>query len=185
MRLGKDLVGKPIYSVTEGKLLGEVKDLYLDNEARTIMGIYLGKEGLFRSKALLIPREGVAVFGLDAVLVKNDEAVTDSNQFAPASGWLRRGDLQGRGIDTPGGTKVGTVGDVLVDGEANVIGFSLARVHVEGPIAQNRLIAREAVQDIGQVDGVMTVDITRAEALPLEPLPEDDEAETNGKLGNL
>ncbi len=184
MRLGKDLVGKPIYSVTEGRLLGEVKDLYLDNEARAIMGIYLGKEGLFRSKALLIPREGVAVFGLDAILVKNDAALTDSNQFAPVAGWLRRGDLQGRGIDSPGGTKVGTVGDVIVDDEANVIGFSLARVHVEGPIAQNRLIAREAVQDVGQVDGVMTVDIARAEATPLEPLPEY-EVDTNGKDANL
>ena len=93
MRLGKDLVGKPIYSVTEGKLLGEVKDLYLDQEAGTITGIFLGKEGLFSRKALLIPRDGVSVFGLDVILVKNNNVVTDSNQYAPAAGWLRRGDL--------------------------------------------------------------------------------------------
>lgn len=185
MRLGKDLVGKPIYSMTDGKLLGEVKDLYLDNEATNIMGIFLGKEGLFRSKALLIPREGVVMFGLDAVLVKDEATVTDSNQFAPAAGWLRRGDLQGRVIDTPGGTKVGTVGDVIIDGDANVIGFSLARVYVEGPIAANRLIAREAVQDVGQEDGIMTVDITLAEATSLGVLPEQEEDVSNDKDSSI
>ncbi|MBI1880049.1 MAG: PRC-barrel domain-containing protein, partial [Chloroflexi bacterium] len=41
MRLGKDLVDKPIYSITEGRLVGKVKDLYLDSNLERIAGFYL------------------------------------------------------------------------------------------------------------------------------------------------
>ena len=174
MRLGKDLIGKPIYSVTDGKLMGEVKDLYLDPQATTIVGIFLGKEGLLSRKDLLIPRESVVVFGLDAILVKGAAAQTDSNQYAPAAEWLRRSKLQGRDIDTPGGTKVGAVGDLLVDEEAAIVGFTLARVYVEGPVAEKRLVTRDAVEDVGEVDGVMTVDLTKAEGDTVPEMPAGD-----------
>ena len=51
MRLGKELIGKPIYSLTDGRHLGNVKDLYLDLDVVTLNGIFLGHEGLFNRKA--------------------------------------------------------------------------------------------------------------------------------------
>ncbi len=177
MRLGKDLIGKPIFSAADGKYVGDVKDLYLDPDAISVVGIFLGKEGLISRKDLLIPRDNVVVFGLDAILVKDANAATDSNQYAPVADWLRRNRLQGRDIDTPGGTKVGTVGDVIVDTNADILGFSLARVFVEGPVAEKRLISRGAVQDVGERDGVMTVDLSLAESATLDALPAEIEEE--------
>ena len=77
--------------------------------------------------------------------------------------WLRRDELQGRPVDTSGGTKVGKIGDVLIDGEGNVLGFTLGNVYVSGPIARNRSISIHTVLDVGQEDGAMTIDLQRAE----------------------
>jgi len=171
MRLGKELIGKPIYSMSDGRLLGAVKDLYVDLEFGVLNGIFLGTEGLFNKKTRAIPRESIVVFGIDAVLVKDSDVITDSGEQPEVEIWKRREDLNGRGVDTPGGTKVGTVGDVLIDEEARIVGFSLSRVHVAGPIAENKLVLKEAVLDNGGVDGVMTIDLAKAE----RPLDEIDD----------
>lgn len=166
MRLGKELVGKPIYSMTDGQQLGSVKDIFINQDLESVIGIYLGQEGIFSRKTLVILSKNVAVLGLDAVLVTDSDVVTDSNENPEVEGWLKRADLQGRGINTPGGTKVGTVGDILLDEEANIVGFSLARVHVEGPVAEHRIVHKEAVIDTGHKDGNMTIDLSRAEQMP-------------------
>lgn len=163
MRLGKDLIGKPIYSMSDGRLLGSVKDLYLDQDLELLTGIYLGSEGLLKRKALLIARRSIMVFGVDAILTKSSDVVTDEDDAEEAKFWLRREDLQKRDIDTPGGTKVGTIGDILLDGEARIIGFSLGKVFVEGPVAESRRIMKGAIEDTGRDDGVMTVDLSKAE----------------------
>jgi uncharacterized protein YrrD len=171
MRLGKELIGKPIYSMSDGRLLGAVKDLYVDLEFGVLNGIFLGTEGLFSRKTRAIARESIVVFGIDAVLVKDSDVITDSGEQPEVEIWRRREDLNGRGVDTPGGTKVGTVGDVLIDEEARIVGFSLSRVHVAGPSAENKLVLKEAILDNGGVDGVMTIDLAKAE----RPLDEIDE----------
>ena len=48
MSLGQDLINKPIYTLDEGKLLGKVQDLYLDDSLDVVLGIFLGAQGLVR-----------------------------------------------------------------------------------------------------------------------------------------
>jgi sporulation protein YlmC with PRC-barrel domain len=168
MRLGKDLIGKPIYTISDGRHIGKVKDIYLDRNLYWMTGLHLGREGIIRRKDNLISREQVVVFGVDAILVRDSEAVTDSKAVDIAD-WLRLADLEGRGIDTPGGTKLAVLGDVILDTEGRITGFSLAKVTVEGPIAQNRAIGREVVIDNGHEDGVMTIDLVKAEQQGVRP----------------
>jgi uncharacterized protein YrrD len=183
MRLGKDLVGKPIYSLTDGRHLGTVKDIYLDQSVSLMVGVFLGQEGLFKRKSIVIPREHITVIGIDAVLTSDSDAVRDSGQLPEVESWLRREVLQGRPVDTPGGTKVGTVGDVLLDQDAQIVGFALARVFVEGPVAESRMVMKSAVVDEGAVDGVMTVDLALAEQAPgaEEPVEEASTAEVKAE----
>lgn len=163
MRFSKDLIGKPIFSIDDGRNLGVVRDVYLDKALAWLAGVHLGKEGLISRKALVIPREAIAVFGVDAILAKSADAVTDDKKMADIENWLRLEKLQGREVDTPGGTKVGTVGDVMLDEEARIVGFSLSRVYVEGPVAENPIIMRDAVLDIGRDDDAMTIDLSKVE----------------------
>ncbi|UCG22835.1 MAG: hypothetical protein JSW55_11695 [Chloroflexota bacterium] len=163
MRIGKELIGKPIYSITDGRQQGTVKDLYVDLELKLLKGIYLGREGLINRRTRVITREDVAVFGFDAVLTAKGDVATDNSQVPEVDVWLRRDVLQNREIETAGGTKVGTVGDVLFDERATVAGVWLARVHVAGPIAEKKMLSRAAITDTGGRDGVMIVDLSLAE----------------------
>ena len=70
MRLCKDLINKPIYTISDGRNIGDAKDLYLSADLETMAGIHLGREGLVRRKSILIPIDAVVVFGIDAILVK-------------------------------------------------------------------------------------------------------------------
>jgi len=171
MRIGKELIGKPIYSITDGRQQGSVKDLYIDLELKLLKGIYLGREGLINRRIRVIARDDVAVFGFDAVLTTKGDVATDNSQLPEVDVWLRRDDLQNREIETAGGTKVGTVGDVLFDEHAEVAGVWLARVHVAGPIAEKKLLPRDAITETGGREGVMIVDLSMAE----RPFPEEGE----------
>ena len=173
MRLGKDLLNKPIYSIDEGKLLGKVQDLYLDSTFEVVLGLYVGSQGLVRRKSELIRAGDVVVFGDDAVLVRAGDVITDDNVLSEAKDWMRREKLIGREADTPGGTRLGVIGDVIVDKTGRISGFALSRAYVEGPLAEKRVISRSVIIDTGQEDGRMTVDLAKLEAslMDIEAVP--------------
>ena len=173
MRLGKDLISKPIISITDGRLLGTVKDLYLNDQLYWLTGIHVGTEGLLKRKTYLIPRDSIVVFGIDAVLVKNAEVITEGKELVESETWPRLSKLKGREVDTPGGTKVGTVGDIIIGEEGHISGFALGKVFVEGPIATQGQVPRDALIDTGHEDGVMTIDLAKVERLQQE-LPDTD-----------
>ena len=162
-------VGKPIISVTEGRRLGTVKDLYLDRDLNTVVGIYLGSEGILSRTQHCIARTNVTVFGVDAILVAGDDVVVDAAPACEANTWLRRDRLPGRPVATAGGTRVGTVDDVIVDEEMCVVGVELDRIFVEGPVSKNWAIAREAVTDVGN-EGAMIIDLNMAERQHLKSM---------------
>lgn len=167
MRLGKDLTNKPIFSIVDGRHLGNVKDIYLDTDLTTITGVFTGQEGMLRRKSFLIPRDSVVVFGIDAILVKDAEVIIEETEQAEAAEWVRLSKLRGRDVDTPNGTKVASIGDVIIGEEGNLLGFALSKVFVEGPIAENGAIARSTLIDTGHADEVMTVELSKAEMTPL------------------
>ena len=162
MQSGKFYVGKPVYSVTEGRRLGTAKDLYVDADLTAVVGVYLGSEGIFGRKEHCIERANVAVFGIDAILVTQDDVVVDGAPACEAEAWLRRDRLPGRPIKTAGGTQIGTIDDIIVDEEMRIVGIQLGRIFVEGPVSENRSVAREAITDVGD-EGAMIIDLNVAE----------------------
>ncbi len=172
MRTGKDLSGKAIYSITNGQKVGVIKDIYLSDDLSEVIGLHLGTEGLLKRKALAIVQDDIAVLGIDAILTKKPDVVVDDKDMSEIKGWLRLDKLQGREVDTPGGTKVGTIGDVIVDEDGMITGYLLGRVLVEGPIAERRSISREVVIDPGDGDDAMTIDLSKAEGDAAPEAPE-------------
>lgn len=158
--LGKELVGNPVVSMADGRILGHVKDIYVDKPLHTVEGVYLGSEGILNRQSHFISRNQIATIGQDTVLVSSSQIVQEGEE---APHWLRRDDLKGRQVDTPGGTRIGSVDDIIIDEHGTIVGVALGRVYVEGPVARNRAIKRTAVLDTGQGDGVMTIELSRAE----------------------
>jgi sporulation protein YlmC with PRC-barrel domain len=168
MRLGKGLIGNPVFGITDGRKLGQVKDLYLDDDLTSVVGLFLGREGLLRPTPLFIERADISLFGIDAVLAKSTATVYDGDEAPEPPGWLRLDDLRGREVQTPGGTKIGRVGDVVLDEAARIVGFSLTNLSVKGPVAEAAAVARKAVVEVASADNIMTIDLAEAEQAPLE-----------------
>ncbi len=158
---------KPIFSMTDGKKLGEVKDLYLDQDMRQVAAVFLGKEGLISRKTLVIARSAVQVYGIDAWLVSGSDTVVGPEALPDSGTFTLVGDLRGRELQTEGGTKIGVIDHVLLDAEARVLGFGLGKVYSQGPLAERKTIARDAIINLGSVKEPMTINLAQAEALAL------------------
>jgi len=165
MLTSKSHLNKSLVSITDGKIVGEVKDLYLDREMHNVSAVLLGKEGLIKRKALMLPRAAIHIFGVDVWLVSGSDKVAGPDEIPDADTFVLIGDLRGRDVDTEGGTKIGVIDDVVLDAEARVLGFVLGKVHVQGPLAERKTIAREAVTKLGSKDVAMQVVLAQAEAL--------------------
>jgi uncharacterized protein YrrD len=167
MITSKDHSGKPVISITDGKKLGEIKDLYLDQEMRQVAAVFLGKEGLISRKTLVIARSAMQVYGIDAWLVSSSDIVMKAEDIPESGTFTLVGDLRGRELQTEGGTKVASIDHVILDNEARVLGFGLGKVYSQGPLAERRAIARDAIINLGTAKEPMTINLAQAESLAL------------------
>ena len=163
MRTGAELIGKPVIGITDGRKIGDVKDLYLDQTLKKVICINIGQVGLLGRKAQLIRREDVMVFGIDSILTKDSDVIIESGKEVDISNMIRRESLRGRDVFTVGETRVGKIQDVILDDELHIIGFELGRIYVEGPIADRGTIARVALLDTQPVDENLIIDFSIAE----------------------
>jgi uncharacterized protein YrrD len=167
MITSKEQSNKPLISITDGKNLGEIKDLYLDREMRQVAAVFLGKEGLINRKTLMIPRSAVQVYGVDVWLVSGPDIVVGPEGIPESDTFILVGDLRGRELQTEGGTKIGVIDHVILDQEARVLGFGLGKVYSQGPLADRKMLAREAILDLGDAKKPMTINLAQAESLAL------------------
>jgi uncharacterized protein YrrD len=167
MITSRDHTGKPVISITDGKKLGEVKDLYLDQDMRQVAAVFLGKEGLISRKTLVIARSAVQVYGIDAWLVSGSDTVMQPEGIPESGTFTLVSELRGRELQTEGGTKVASIDHIILDNEARVLGFGLGKVYSQGPLAERRAIARDAVIHLGTTKEPMTINLAQAESLAL------------------
>ena len=174
MRLGKDLDNKPIISVTDGKILGRTKDLYLNRDLTQLAGLFVGTEGVIRRKVRIVPSDRIVLFGIDVILVKDSDVITTTKAMPETDNWHRLSYVHGKEALTPGGTKLATLDDVMLDEQGAVFGFSLSRVFVTGPLADNPMIPREVVIDAFQSGDALIVDFPQLETLFAESGEEEE-----------
>ena len=165
MKATKDYADKLLVSTTDGKKLGEVKDVYCNSDVTKVVAAHLGKSGIINRKSLMVDLSHVTLFGVDVWLTDGSEIVIATDDVEGADKYVRGDNLRGREIQTDGGTKIGTVGDILVDEQNNIIGFSLSKIQVQGPIAEAKTIARAAVTSLGGDDSPLLVVLEQAEKL--------------------
>jgi sporulation protein YlmC with PRC-barrel domain len=165
MITAKSHLNKSLVSITDGKIVGDIKDLYLDRDMRQVAAVFLGREGLIKRKTNLLPRAAVHIFGVDVWLVTGSDKVVGPDEVPDGDTFVLIGDLRGRDVETEGGTKIGVIDDVVLDAEARLLGFVLGKVHVQGPLAERKIIARDAVAKLGSKDAPMQVVLAQAEAL--------------------
>jgi uncharacterized protein YrrD len=167
MFMAKQFRNKPLINIEDGKQLGTIDDLYLNKSLDMVKAVFLGSEGFITRRSHVVDLASIQVCGADAWLVHGANKVVNLEQYPDKDGIILAGDLKGREIQTDGGTKIGTVDDVILDGEAKVIGFALGRVHVHGPLAETRQLARAAITNVGSEDRPMIVQLELAESVEI------------------
>jgi len=164
MLTGKQIEGKPLISLTDGKKVGEVKDLYLDETLSQIAGVFVGWEGFLNRKDFAVDRASIQVMGIDAWLVQDANVVLPPAEILNSARFVALNDLRGREIVSEGGMPIGAVDDVLFDPTGKVLGFALGRIQVKGTLAERKSIARAAISTIGGKQSAMTANVGQAEA---------------------
>jgi len=159
------LNGRLLISNTDGKNLGEVRGIYLDRNAERGVAVFLGKSGLISRKENLIDLKRVKLFGVDAWLVDGSDVVVSKDDYPLGEDLVLAETFEGREIKTDGGTRIGTVADVLVDEKFTLIGFSFGKIFVQGPLAEANAIARAAISSLGDKSSGMVASLEQAEKL--------------------
>ena len=163
MALSRDFERRLLISANDGRNLGEIKGILLDATASRGVAIYLGKTGILSRKALMIDLKHVQLCGIDAWLTKSSDCVVSEDDYTGSENFILASDLFGREIQTEGGHKIGTIGDVLLDEKFNVLGFSFDKLYMEGPLAHSRAIARTAVTNLGDSKNPAIASLDQAE----------------------
>jgi sporulation protein YlmC with PRC-barrel domain len=165
----REHVNKPVITTSDGKKLGKIKDLYLDPKLTKVVAVYLGGSGVLRRKKLMIEQDKVQTCGMDAWLVARANVVVGPGDIVGSRDFVPARQLHGRQVLSEGGTEIATVDDVILDGECNVKGFTLARIPASGPLAQRKAIALGAITSLGSKTSPMITTLAQAESTEIGP----------------
>jgi uncharacterized protein YrrD len=164
MQLAKELNKKPIYRVSDGLQLGEIKDFYLDPGLTQMIAVFLGKEGMIKRKTLVMPMRDIQLRGLDCWLATPQAGAIDLADWEGSENFVLVDEVRGRAIVTAHQTPIGTVKDLIFDEHGRVVGLELGKVHVQGPVAESKRIPRTALHSLGDKKTPMIADLQAAEA---------------------
>jgi uncharacterized protein YrrD len=169
MLLAAKFIEHQIISLDEGRIIGLVKDFYIDQALTRITGLYLGSEGLIHRKPKLIRQKAIQLYGVEVLFVQNSGVVlegTTLEELGEIDNWLRREDLKGRPIQSPTGSPIGQIEDIIFDEIGQISGFGLNKIQIKGPVAENQAIRREVMIEPGSQDEPMVIDLVKAEQQP-------------------
>lgn len=128
MRKAKSLLGLNVISQLEGKNLGKVRDLILDDNSQRLVALLLSDKELFGMiDAVVIPFSQVREIGPHAIMVPNDEAVVKAHADRTiAQSFDQSKKLDGKKVTTQGGEDLGTISDLYIDADGNITGYEIS-----------------------------------------------------------
>ncbi|HEY1012258.1 MAG TPA: PRC-barrel domain-containing protein, partial [Herpetosiphonaceae bacterium] len=165
MRKAADLLKKLIVQIDTGDIVGKVEDLLLDPEQDRLAAL-ITMSGRWMREAALIPWEGIVVCTGDVILVRPGTEPQPASALPPLQQLLERNiHVSGTRVLTASGDKVGTVGEMLIDGEGRIKGYTISRGFLG---AERQFVAAEDVEAIG-ADALIVRDDAARDTLDDEP----------------
>jgi sporulation protein YlmC with PRC-barrel domain len=157
--LSHELHGESVVSLVDGRIIAKVADVLIDPEAHQAAALVTSKGNLLKRQIEAIPAEKVQVWGQDVVLVDDSDVVREMDGLPSNEGWLSVSEqIRGHDVVSSKGTRIGTLGDVVLDLKGQLIAYELDQVFVEGPLAESKRIPVETVHSLGHdvliVDGI-------------------------------
>lgn len=123
-----ELVGLPVVTVDGGEDVAEVRDVVYEPEAGRLVGLTLNKRGFFGGRmAEMLTIDGVHAIGRHAVMIKDPSVLMAPGDAPEVAAQGPERNVLGNEVLTDGGTRIGTVRDlvVVVGGDGWVVGYQM------------------------------------------------------------
>lgn len=113
------LRGRAIVTLADAAKVGHVTNVLFDAPYRQLVG-FLTKSGTFSREEAVI-RGAVSAIGPDAITVASPDAVNVRERYAELTNAVTSDQVNGTRVVTEGGTLIGSVSDVDLDDEAQIV----------------------------------------------------------------
>ena len=144
------MIGNPVIDITSGEMIAKVEDVWIDPNALRPAAAITSKGSLLKRELEAIPAEQVEVWGQDAILAKKTDVIVKEEELENHERWLSASDeLHGYEVVTEDGARIGTLGDVVLDNQGQILGYEMAEVAVEGRVAVADWIDVKATRSLG------------------------------------
>ena len=165
----KQIAGLAVISIADGAKVGTIDQVYVDPDAKRIVGFAIKPEGarLSADAPNLIDVDDIHALGHDAVTLNSTNAVRGDRTRAAMAALMDVDELTKRKVMTEGGTLVGQVAGVEFDERS----FGLTQIEVSpGYFKSNKHVATNQIVNVGEmvivVDAVCTPEGEPADAAP-------------------
>jgi uncharacterized protein YrrD len=149
----------PVISLSDGRVVGRVKDVIFDAPACRISGFLL-RETRWLTDALVLPMDRVRSLGRDALMVPDRTAVQPSVRVRPLRRLLNSGvRMVGLHMLTEGGADLGTVSEVFVGPSGEIVGYELEPGLVEETLHGRRLVPASSLLAAGPDAAIVPDDV--------------------------
>lgn len=161
----QDLNGRSIVNIENGERIGHVSNLLFDPESLRVVGLVSNRGNMGGLGNLLtrdtetFPASAVEVWGKDVILVHTPERMIEEGSPEREKWVDLTAQLKDRYVVSVDGTRVGQVGDVILDKNGQIVAYSLNQVYVEGPLAESKRIPAGATHSLGK--DVLIVDMSK------------------------
>jgi len=146
----QELIGNPVIGITNGEMIAKVEDVQIDPNTLKAAAAITFKGTLLSREIEAIVAEQVEVWGPDAILVKQLDVIVKEEELDGRDQWLSASDdIRGYEVVAEDGTRIGTVGDVVVDSQGQVMGYEMAEVVTEGRVDVAKWIDVKATRSLG------------------------------------
>jgi uncharacterized protein YrrD len=150
-RRTQDIRGFEIISSSNGEIIGELEDVYVDLEKRQIAAIVTTKRNPLVRSLKVVHRDDIKVWGEDVILVSGPDVVQNAEKLNSGQNWELAGEkMKGKDILNTKGDKIAELGDVIIDSKGLVLGYDLSEVSIEGPIQKTKRVHIDATQAFGK-----------------------------------
>ncbi len=115
MKKSQEIIGLPVFSIIDGKKIGQVKDLVINPEEGKVDFILVSNHNWYVG-ARVLAYKSVLGIGEHAVTTERDNLLTPINETANANKLLERNiELKGNRVLTNRGNLIGVVSEYIVD----------------------------------------------------------------------
>ncbi|QGT98892.1 hypothetical protein SYNTR_0299 [Candidatus Syntrophocurvum alkaliphilum] len=121
MKKSQEIIGLPVFSIIDGKKIGQVKDLVVNPEEGKVEFI-LVSNGSWYVGARVLPYKAVMGVGEHAVTTESDNQLTNISETNNANSLLERNvELKGNRVLTNKGNLIGIISEYSIDEETGEI----------------------------------------------------------------